>query len=255
VGRFLFLILYQTMVIRITLEYDGSAYAGWQLQSGQDSIQGRIEHALQRIFSHQIRVHGAGRTDAGVHARGQVATFRLPRPFPPEELMRALNSLLPPDIAVTSASEVEDSFDPRRDARSRRYEYRVLNRQIRSAFEFRYAWMVRDPLDLHAMNEAASVFLGEHDFASMRSLGSYEKTTVRRILGSEWSRDGTLLTYRVEATAFLRHMVRTMVAAMVDAGRARSTPQQIARLLASRNRDMAPAPAPPCGLYLVAVRY
>ncbi|MBV8056560.1 MAG: tRNA pseudouridine(38-40) synthase TruA [Deltaproteobacteria bacterium] len=243
------------MLIRITLEYDGTGYSGWQVQSGQDSIQARIEYALERIFAEPIRVHGAGRTDAGVHARGQVAAFRLPRPFEPSELMRALNALLPPAIAITGAACAEDSFDPRRDARSRSYEYRILNQQIRSVFEFRYSWLVRDPLDLGAMNEAAAVFLGEHDFASMRSLGSAERTTVRRVLASEWGREGKFLTYRVEATAFLRHMVRTMVAAMVEAGRGAATPKQIAELLASRNRARAPAPAPACGLYLVEVRY
>jgi tRNA pseudouridine38-40 synthase len=243
------------MLIRIKLEYDGTAYSGWQVQSGQDSIQARIEDALKRIFSEQIRVHGAGRTDAGVHARGQVAAFRLPRPFAPADLMRALNALLPADIAVISASRAQDSFDPRRDAGARSYEYRVLNQRIRSAFEFRYSWLVRDALDLGAMNEAAAVFLGEHDFASMRSLGSDEKTTVRRVLASEWYREGTLLTYRVQATAFLRHMVRTMVAAMVDTGRGAATPQQIAHLLVSRNRALAPAPAPACGLYLAEVHY
>jgi tRNA pseudouridine38-40 synthase len=241
--------------IRITLEYDGTAYSGWQVQSGQDSIQARIENALGQIFSEQIRVRGAGRTDAGVHARGQVAAFRLPRPFAPVDLMRALNSLLPPDIAVIDASYAEDSFDPRRDARSRSYEYQVLNRRNRSALEFRYCWWVRDPLALEAMNEAAAVFLGEHDFASMRSLGSDEKTTIRHVLASQWRRDGTLLTYQVEATAFLRHMVRTMVAAMVNAGRGATSPQGIAQVLASRNRALAPAPAPACGLYLVEVHY
>jgi tRNA pseudouridine38-40 synthase len=243
------------MIIRITVEYDGSGYSGWQVQSGQDSIQARVEHALERIFSEQIRVHGAGRTDAGVHARGQVASFRLRRPFDPADLMRALNALLPRDIAVTTAVCAEDSFDPRRDARSRSYEYRVLNQPIRSALEFRYSWLVREPLDLGAMNEAAAVFLGEHDFASMRSLGSGEKTTVRRVMASQWWGERTRLTYRVEATGFLRHMVRTMVAAMVDAGRGATTPQRIAQLLVSRNRALAPAPAPACGLYLVEVRY
>jgi tRNA pseudouridine38-40 synthase len=243
------------MLIRITVEYDGTGYSGWQVQAGRDSIQGRIENALERIFSQQIRVHGAGRTDAGVHARGQVAAFRAPRPFEAADLMRALNALLPPDIAVIAAACAADSFDPRRDARSRSYEYRILNQPIRSAFEFRSSWLVREPLDLGAMNATAAVFLGELDFASMRSLGSDETTTVRRVLASTWRREGNLLTYRVEATAFLRHMVRTMVAAMVDAGRGVTSPQQIAELLASRNRALAPAPAPACGLYLVEVRY
>jgi tRNA pseudouridine38-40 synthase len=243
------------MLIRVIVEYDGTNYSGWQLQSGQDSIQARIELALERIFSLKIRIRGAGRTDAGVHARGQVAAFRLPRPFDPADLMRALNALLPPDITVVSTACAGDSFDPRRDAHSRVYEYRVLNQPIRSAFEYRYAWLVRESLKLGAMNQGAAVFLGEHDFAAMRSLGSDEKTTVRRILASEWRRTGSLLTYRVEATAFLRHMVRTMVATMVDVGRGAAEPEHIAQLLASRERALAPAAAPPYGLYLVEVRY
>lgn len=242
------------MQIKLTLEYDGTAYSGWQLQAGQDTIQARLEDALGRIFSQPVRVRGAGRTDAGVHARGQIAVFRLPRSFAPPDAMRALNALLPPDIAIIAASWAEDSFDPRRDAHSRCYEYRVLN-QRRSAFEFRYAWLVPDPLDLRAMNDAAGVFLGEHDFAAMRSLGSDEKTTVRRVLVSQWRRDQALLTYRVEATAFLRHMVRTMVAVMVNAARGAFAAEQIAELLRSRNRAQAPAPAPACGLYLTEVRY
>jgi tRNA pseudouridine38-40 synthase len=243
------------MVIRITVEYDGTAYSGWQMQSGQDSIQARIEDALKRIFSTPIRVRGAGRTDAGVHARGQVAAFRVPRRLAPPELMSAMNALLPPDIVVKAASEADDCFDPRRDARSRIYEYRILNERVRSAFEFRYVWLVRDSLNMDSMNEAAAAFLGEHDFASMRSLGSEERTTTRLVLSSEWRREGCLLKYRVEATAFLRHMVRTMVAVMVNAGRGTTTVPQIAQLLLSRERALAPAPAPACGLYLLEVRY
>src|SRR5437667_1636879 len=131
------------MQIRLRLEYDGTNYSGWQLQAGQDSIQGRLEGALERIFAEKIRIQGAGRTDAGVHARGQIAAFRLPRHFDATDLMRALNALLPADIAVIDADEVGDDFDPRRDARARVYEYRILNRRARSAFDFRYAWLLR----------------------------------------------------------------------------------------------------------------
>src|SRR5579863_9371799 len=165
------------MRIRITLEYDGSNYSGWQLQAGQDSIQARLEAALERIFSQKIRVHGSGRTDAGVHALGQVAAFELPREFAPFELKRAMNSLLPPDIAVIEAAVASADFDPRRDARVRVYEYRVINREQRSAFDYRYAWLVPAPLELAAMKAAARRFIGDHDFASFRSLGSEEKST------------------------------------------------------------------------------
>lgn len=243
------------MRIRLTLEYDGTRYSGWQLQSGQDSIQARLESALAKIFGENLRVRGAGRTDAGVHARGQVAAFDLPRPFAPAELRRALNALLPADISVIAACEAGADFDPRRDARSRIYEYRVLNQECRSAFEYRYAWLVREVLDLAAMNAAARVFLGEHDFAAFRTLGSEEKTTMRRVDASEWRREGDLFTYRVEASAFLRHMVRTMVAAMVEAGRGKRSAGDVAGLLASRDRALSPATAPACGLFLIEVCY
>jgi len=243
------------MRIKFTLEYDGTAYFGWQLQSGQDSIQGRIEAALAQIFGAPVRVQGSSRTDAGVHARGQVAAALLPREFAPAELKRALNALLPPDIAILAAEIVRDDFDPRRDARSRVYEYRVLNHESRSAFEFRYTWLVRDSLDLETMRSAARMFVGEHDFAAFRTLGSEEKTTMRRVIASEWRHEGDIFVYRVEATSFLRHMVRTMVAAMVEAGRGAIAAGHVATMIASRNRAAAPAPAPACGLCLVEVRY
>jgi len=243
------------MRIRITLEYDGSNYSGWQLQAGQDSIQARLEAVLERIFAQKIRVHGSGRTDAGVHALGQVAAFDLPREFAPPELKRAMNSLLPPDIAIVEAAAARDDFDPRRDARLRVYEYRVINRERRSAFDFRYAWLVPAPLEPAAMNAAARCFVGEHDFAAFRSLGSEEKTTLRRVFVSEWSREGDRFVYRVEASGFMRHMVRTMVATMVAVGRGKLAPEQVTALIEARDRALAPASAPPCGLFLVEVRY
>ncbi len=243
------------MQIKLVLEYDGTNYCGWQIQNGQDSIQARIEAALELIFSAPVRLYAAGRTDAGVHARGQVATLRQPRPFDAGELKRALNATLPYDIVVLDAAEVSDNFDPRRDARLRVYEYRVLNRTTRSAFEHRFAWLVRDLLDLDALNDAAREFIGEHDFAAFRTLGTELKSTVRRVDVSQWRREGETLTYRIEATGFLRHQVRTMVGAMIEAGRHKLTPGDVRALLASRDRAHAPAAVPPSGLFLVEVRY
>jgi tRNA pseudouridine38-40 synthase len=241
--------------IKITIEYDGTDYSGWQLQSGQDSIQARIEAALVRIFSAPVRIRASGRTDAGVHARGQVAAFTLPRPFDASELQRALNATLPRDIVILNAEAVDDSFDPRRQAIARVYDYRVLNQPWPSALERRYSWLVRDPLDLDRMNAAAHIFVGEHDFAAFRTLGTKMKTTVRRVHSSEWRREAARLTYRVEASSFLRHMVRTMVTTMVEVGRGKLEPDFVAELLARRERSMAPAAAPPQGLFLVEVRY
>lgn len=243
------------MVLKLTIEYDGTNYSGWQLQPNHDSIQGRIEAALERIFSTPVRVHGSGRTDAGVHARGQVASIALPRPFDRQDLHRALNAILPADIVIREVEPAPDSFDPRRAARSRVYEYRVLNRAIPSAFEYRYSWLVRDALDLDAMNGAAQIFVGEHDFAAFRSLGTEVRTTIRRVIASGWTRDGALVVYRVEANSFLRHMVRAMVAAMVEVGRGRLMRADLAAILEGKDRQAAPANAPPGGLYLVQVRY
>jgi tRNA pseudouridine38-40 synthase len=243
------------MVLKLTLEYDGSNYSGWQLQPRHDSIQGRIEVALERIFAAPVRVFGSGRTDAGVHARGQVASISIPRPFEPAELQRALNSILPPDIVILDISVAPDNFDPRRSARSRVYEYRVLNRKLPSAFDYRYSWLVREHLDLAAMNDTARIFVGEHDFAAFRSLGTDVTTTIRRVISSEWTRDADVLFYRVEANSFLRHMVRAMVAAMVEVGRGKFTADKVATILDGLDRHAAPANAPPGGLYLVEVRY
>jgi tRNA pseudouridine38-40 synthase len=241
--------------LKLTIEYDGTNYSGWQLQPAHDSIQGRIETALERIFSTPVRVFGSGRTDAGVHARAQVASITLPREFDLVRLHAALNALLPPDIVVQDIAVAPENFDPRHDARSRVYEYRILTRAKPSAFEFRYSWLIRDELDLEAMNECARVFIGEHDFAAFRTLGSNTKTTVRRVFESHWSRDGENLLYRIEANSFLRHMVRAMVATMVEAGRGKLRANDVASILAGGERNTASGSAPPSGLYLVEVRY
>ncbi len=243
------------MRIKLTLEYDGTNYCGWQRQAGQDSIQARLEDALERIFGAPVGVNAAGRTDAGVHALGQVAAFTTPRPLPVEELWRALNALTPFDIVVRAAEQVADSFDPRRDARMRAYEYRILMRPWPSAFGYRYAWLVRDVLALAPMQQAAALFAGEHDFAPFMTLGSAVKTTVRKVFSSAWRRDGEHLIYRVEATGYLRHMVRSMVGLMVEAGRGQVAPGVVTQVLESRERARAAAPAPACGLFLVEVRY
>lgn len=241
--------------LRLTLSYDGSEFAGWQVQPDRITVQGTLASAIGRLSGEKVLPQGSGRTDAGVHARGQVASISLPRAFDAAELQRALNSILPPDIVVLDLAPAPDNFDPRRAARARVYEYRVLNRKVASAFEYRYSCLVRDQLDLTAMNRAARVFVGDHDFAAFRSLGTEVRTTVRRVSSSAWTRDADVLLYRVEANSFLRHMVRAMVATMIDVGRGKLTPEQVAGILAGLDRQAVPANAPPGGLYLVEVRY
>jgi tRNA pseudouridine38-40 synthase len=243
------------MRFRLTIEYDGTRYCGWQIQANDDTVQARIEAVLAQLLGQPVRIKGAGRTDAGVHAQGQVAAFDAPRHLDPEELRRALNALLPPDIVVREVAEADTGFDPRRDAAVRVYEYRILNRHLRSAFHYRYAWHVPQPLNLAAMQAAARVFVGRHDFAAFRTLGTETRSTVREIYLSHWQRHGDFLIYRIEGSSFLRHMVRSMVAAMVEAGRNRMAVEAIRELLSGSDRSQTPAPAPACGLFLVEVRY
>jgi len=243
------------MHVRLTIEYDGASYCGWQLQAAHDTVQARLEAALEKLFGQPIRVRGAGRTDSGVHALAQVAAFDAPRHLPPLELRRALNALLPPDIVVREAAGAPPDFDPRRAAAVRVYEYRILNRELRSAFEYRYAWHIAQPLNFPAMQSAARVFIGRHDFAAFRTLGTETSSTVREIHLSQWQRRGEILFYRVEGSSFLRHMVRAMVAAMVEVGRNRLGLQALRVLLQGRERSQAPPAAPACGLFLLEVRY
>jgi tRNA pseudouridine38-40 synthase len=243
------------MRLRLTIEYDGTSYCGWQVQAKDDTVQARVEAVLARLFGQPVRIMGAGRTDAGVHALGQVAAFDAPRYLEPGELRRALNALLAPDIVVREVAEVDSGFDPRRDAVVRVYEYRVLNRELRSPFHHRYAWHVPQPLNLAAMQAAARLFVGRHDFAAFRTLGTQTRSTVREIYLSHWQRRGDFLIYRVEGSSFLRHMVRSMVAAMVAAGRNRLAVEGIRELLSAGDRSQTPAAAPACGLFLLEVRY
>ncbi len=243
------------MRVKLTIEYDGTNYSGWQVQDRQDSVQGQLERALERLYGYKIRLSAAGRTDAGVHALGQVAAFTAPARFGLDELRRALNALTPPDIVVLEVAEVAQNFDPRRHARSRLYKYRILNRALPSAFYERYCWRIAQPLDISAMNSAAGRFVGEHDFAAFRVLGSPTRTTVRRILESRWVQEGPFLTYWVEGVSFLRHMVRTMVGLMVEIGCGKLSPEVVDELLASRDRSKLPAAAPARGLFLAEVRY
>jgi tRNA pseudouridine38-40 synthase len=244
--------------LRLTVEYEGTRYCGWQLQPGGPTVQGELERALAIVLREPVRVRGAGRTDAGVHATGQVASASLSRPAGDlGRLERSLNALLPDDVAVRDLELADDAFDPRRHARSRVYVYRILNTPAPSPFWRRVAWHVMLPLDAAAMDTAARVLAGAHDFAAFRGADAREtpRSTVRVVLESRVERDGPLLVYRVEATAFLKHMVRNIVGTLVEIGRGERSGDEMAAVLAGRDRTRAGATAPPHGLTLVAVRY
>jgi len=242
------------MQYRLVIEYDGTEFHGWQIQADLRTVQGTLEDALARLVGEPIRAAAAGRTDAGVHAGGQVVTFHTERDIGSDVLRRALNALTPRDITVRAADVVPDGFDVRHAARSRIYVYRIWNRREPSPFWRRYAWHVPWHLDDAVMRHAASHLDGEHDFSSFRAAGCDAAHPIRRVLRSDVVRQGDLLTYEIEATAFLRHMVRNIVGTLVEIGSARRD-ADLGRLLAARDRTQASATAPALGLCLAAVRY
>ena len=243
------------MQFRLLLEYDGTDYSGWQLQPNARTLQGVLEEALATALRQPVRLHASGRTDAGVHALGQVATFRTDRTVEPRELRKTLNALTPSDIAVREVAPVPESFDARRSATSRVYEYRIWNQPWRSVFWHRYTWHVSRALDLKAMRAAAAAIVGEHDFSAFRAADCESESRVRRVIHSGLSEAENLCVYRVQANAFLKHMVRSIVGTLVAAGTGEIAPGSMAAILASRDRARAGATAPPQGLCLVAVAY
>lgn len=242
--------------IRLLLEYDGTGYHGWQRQADAATIQQTLEEALERLTGEKVALIGSGRTDAGVHARGQVANFRTHSVIPFRAFHQGLNSLLPKDIAVLEAAEAEPSFHARKSAQAKTYEYRILNRDNPSPLNRHYAWWIDRPLDLPAMAAAARVLPGEHDFTAFRASGSDNLNPVRRVLAAEWGgAPGGWLTFTITATGFLRGMVRSLVGTMAEAGRGKAPPTILAELLGSGARHQAGPTAPPQGLYLVEVFY
>ncbi|MCY4075963.1 MAG: tRNA pseudouridine(38-40) synthase TruA [Acidobacteria bacterium] len=252
--------------LKLTLAYDGTEYVGWQRQAGGRSIQGALESALAEIEGAPVTVVGAGRTDAGVHALGQVASVRLAHGIEPRVLARALNAKLPADIRVLGAAAVGAGFHARYSARSKTYRYCVSNGGVAHPFAARYAWHVAAPLQLDAMRAAGDQLLGRHDFAAFQSTGSQVRSTVRTLssltierrpaCGPEGTTGGTgaaLLTVEVEGDGFLRHMVRAIVGTLVEVGRGRRAADDITPVLESKRRDRAGPTAPAHGLFLVRV--
>jgi tRNA pseudouridine38-40 synthase len=240
---------------RLLLEYDGTDYHGWQLQPDVRTLQGVLEQALATALRHPVRIAAAGRTDAGVHAMGQVVSFRSEHVLEPRELRKSLNALTPPDMAIRDVECVADGFDPRRHATARVYEYRLWNQAWRSAFWHRFTWHVPRSLDLRAMRFAASMLSGEHDFSAFRASDCDSESPVRRVVHSGFTEAEGLCVYRIEANAFLKHMVRAIVGTLVEVGTRQRPAESLAEVLASRDRAAAGQTAPPHGLVLVAVHY
>jgi tRNA pseudouridine38-40 synthase len=242
--------------IHLLVEYDGTRYHGWQRQAEALTIQQVLEASLERLTGEKVALIGSGRTDAGVHALGQVANFRTASRIPLQAFHKGMNSLLPKDIAVLAATEAPQEFHARKSARAKTYEYRILNRPTRSPLYHHYAWWIDSPLDPAAMARAAAALPGEHDFTAFRASGSDNLNPVRRVLAAEWRDDSRgWLAFTITATGFLRGMVRSLVGTMVEVGRGKAPPTRLVELLASRARHLAGPTAPPQGLYLVEVFY
>jgi len=245
---------------KVTLEYDGARYRGWQSQKNTErTVQGVLVRAARELFGEEVSLGGAGRTDAGVHALGQVAAFALERTIAPAAVARALNARLPDAVRVMSAEEAPASFHPR-FARDKTYRYRMCSADVMSPFERRYAWHISGALDVDAMQAAAKMLEGEHNFAAFQATGSDTKTTVRTILQSTIqsaisNQQSAILVYEVTGDGFLRHMVRAIVGTLVEVGRGRRPVSWMADVLASRDRGVAGPTAPSAGLFLVRVSY
>ncbi|MGB8295502.1 MAG: tRNA pseudouridine(38-40) synthase TruA [Polyangia bacterium] len=241
--------------LRLIVEYDGTDFAGWQRQTGQRTVQQCLEEAFATMTGGPVCVRGAGRTDAGVHADGQVASVEIASRIPALGFMRGLNSNLPRDIAVLDVADMPAGFNARWDARGKIYRYLIWNHPVRSPRRARDSWHVFAPLDVHAMREAAALFCGEHDFRAFRAADCERRTTVRVLRRFDVHRDGGLIACEVQGTAFLKNMVRILVGTLVAVGQGKMPAATIRELLTHGDRTKAGMTAPACGLTLAKVIY
>ncbi|HTA25478.1 MAG TPA: tRNA pseudouridine(38-40) synthase TruA [Terriglobales bacterium] len=246
---------------KIVLAYDGSDFAGWQVQPDSATVQGTLASAIGRVTGEKVLPQGSGRTDAGVHALAQVATCALESSIPAENLLKALNDLLPPSIRVFEVGEVPLDFHARKSARAKTYRFRIYRGAICPPFLARYVWHHPYPLDENAMQQAATLVIGEHDFTSFAAVdperGKREGgvSNMRLISESSWQREGEELIYTVRGNGFLHHMVRNLVGTFILVGKGSLRPEDITNILEAKDRSLAGATVPAHGLYLVSVEY
>jgi len=241
--------------IKLTIEYDGTHYAGWQIQPNANTIQAEIETALFRVTGEKIRIHGAGRTDAGVHALAQTAHFDTHSRVPETGFAPALNTHLPPDIRIKVSEGVADSFHARFSAKGKTYSYCIHNSNVAPAIFRHTTCSIKKPLDIAAMQDGARFFVGEHDFTAFCALGTTVEDKVRKIQSIQVTADAPLITITVQGNGFLYNMVRIMVGTLVDVGRGKLKPSDIKAILQSKDRQNASATLPPQGLVLKEVAY
>jgi len=244
------------LTFKLTIEYDGSRFHGWQRQKRDRTVQETIETALAVMTREKIALIGSGRTDAGVHALGQTASLRTRCGLGAEIFFNGLNSLFPDDVVIRACEPVPESFHARFDAISKRYRYHILNHAIAPAIGRQFVWHIRKPLDRSAMRQAAQLFLGSHDFKAFEGTGSPRDHTVRSVIESSLAdAGGGNLTYDIQANGFLRFMVRNIVGTLVAVGLGKITAREVSDILASKDRSRAGATAPPQGLFLMDVTY
>jgi tRNA pseudouridine38-40 synthase len=241
--------------LKLTIEYDGSAYVGWQRQPSGPTIQETIETSLRTITGENIKLSGSGRTDSGVHALGQVASFRTETALSPSELQKGLNSLLPKDIVITAAEDAEPGFHAQLSAKSKTYIYKILSRPYPSALLREKAWFIPYPLKARLMGEAASALIGEHDFRAFAQSEAAVKSTVRTVLGAGITKRKDILEFSIEADGFMKRMVRLIVGTLVQVGKEKITPAQFRAILESGEKTKFVHAAPAHGLYLKEVKY
>lgn len=246
-----------TTKVVLIVEYEGTRYHGFQLQAGLPTVQSEMEAAIEKLTGEKRRLITASRTDTGVHAKGQVVSFRTGASHSPETFVKGMNYYLPKDIAVKAAYKVSDNFNIRRLATSREYHYSILNSSTRSPIMGRFCYQVGGGLDIEAMNQAAKALIGEHDFASFvnDSKEAALKTTVRRVYQAEVCRDGEEVTFKMVARSFLIHQVRNTIGALLRVGQGRMSVDEFHSILEARKPGLAGPMAPACGLCLVQVNY
>lgn len=241
---------------RMTLQYDGTKYNGWQRQGNtKNTIQEKLEEILGKMTGHSVEIHGSGRTDKGVHAKGQIVSFKIAAPYSADEIKEYLNRYLPEDIAVTALFETDERFHARLNAKRKTYAYRIWNSSVPNVFEHRFMYTVAEKIDVEAMKKAAREFLGEHDFWGFSSVKRFKKSTVRTIYSVGVERFGDEIVFAVTGNGFLYNMVRIMAGTILEVGLGRRSIESISEVFETKNRESAGETLPGKGLTLLSVEY
>jgi tRNA pseudouridine38-40 synthase len=241
--------------LKLTLAYDGTEFHGWQIQPQLRTVQGELREALQKLFNHDVAVTGSGRTDAGVHAHGQVANVETIRSMDTDAVLRGANALLPEEIRILSVEEVSPEFHARRSAKAKTYEYHIWRQPIVSPFHLRYVYPFRYPLDEDLMDRGSAYFLGPHDFTSFCATATEIEDRTRIVFEASWNRTETTWVFRIRGNGFLQYMVRTITGTLLEIGQRRLSPEKIPDIFDARDRRLAGPSVPARGLHLISVEY